>query len=130
MDNFELKVVSEGKDTLLLAMRLAFIEYEKASHWRVDDEKGMILYWSVSDSPFTGKEQIKPFITPLNAEQITEQVWLWLEGADIEKYDGPEPDHDGSNGRGFCLYTEEWGKIGDEDYAFVAIKPTWAMYGK
>ncbi len=44
--------------------------------------------------------------------------------------------HDGSNGKGFRIYTEGWGRINgtsshtSEDYSFGAIKPVYLWFGK
>lgn len=53
-------------------------------------------------------------------------VWYWLESAEYEQ----EPDHDGSNIKGWRLFNEAWGQVFDDPYALVAITPEWALAGK
>jgi hypothetical protein len=57
---------------------------------------------------------------------LTDFVSKWLSQVDY----GTEPDHDGSNGKGWTVWNDSWGRVNGEWQSFVAIKPTWAMYGK
>ena len=43
---------------------------------------------------------------------------------------GNAPDHDGDNGKGWRLYCEGCGYVDNDHYAFAAVQPVWAMYGK
>lgn len=53
-------------------------------------------------------------------------VEKWLKEAKYEN----EPDHDGCNERGWRVFNDAWGRVGDEHGAFVEIQPVWLMYGK
>ena len=54
-------------------------------------------------------------------------VKQWLD--DVAVYP-EEPDHDGSNSKGWRLFNEKWGKVNDEDAAICAIEPEWLWHGK
>jgi hypothetical protein len=92
----------------------------KATHWRADtDPVRLVLAWH--DTPgFT------PLPVPLDAEGAAVFVKAWLAAAEY----GPEFDHDGDNGKSWRIYNESWGHVDGCHYAFVAIEPLWAMYGK
>ena len=63
---------------------------------------------------------------PMTLEQAADFAVGWLEHADY----GREPDHGGDNGKGWRLYCEDWGHVDHDHYAFAAVQPVWAMYGK
>lgn len=107
----------EGKEQLKKAMGL--FPCRKVVGYREDEEKGLIFYWCDSV-----KATKLPF--PMTLEQTADFASGWLEHASY----GSEPDHDGDNGRGWRLYTEDWGHVAGEYQAFMAVKPEWAMYGK
>ncbi len=117
VDNFRIDITSDK--SIGDAMKLAFGGYKHAVGYRIDAEKGMIFYWSIS-------KNMTPFPFKMDAEGAAHFVLRWLKEADY----GQEPDHDGHNGRGWRLYNEDWGHISNEWQAFVAIQPVWAMYGK
>lgn len=123
MDNFHIDIVSNNRKHFETAMEIAFDHApgKKASYYRISKEKGLILYWT----EFKNKEA-QPLPFEMGMKAATDFVWHWLEDAER----GNEPDHDGDNGKGFRIYTENWGKVDDDWQAFVAIKPIWAMYGK
>jgi len=73
-------------------------------------------------------------------ELLVHSLWNWFENfyewSKIE-YNPWEhdADHDGSNEKGFRIYTEDWGRINgvsytSEDYSLAAIKPVYCWYGK
>ena len=117
MDNFRIDITSEGD--LTPAMRIAFGKYRKAKGYSISPEKGLIFYWAEHE-----RAAMLPF--ELDAEAAADFARRWL----AEQNYGTEPDHDGDNGKGWRLYNEAWGHIGNEWQAFVAVKPAWAMYGK
>lgn len=63
---------------------------------------------------------------PMDARAASDLVWNWLQQADY----GTQPDHDGSNGKGWHIFTGAWGHVFDAYQGIAAICPTWAMYGK
>lgn len=125
-DNYHFDISSEGRESFERAMGFAFdgrFSETKARGYRVDPVKGLILYWSVDSARGVG---ITPLPYEMKQKAATEFVWHWLEEQDY----GREPDHDGSNHKGWRVYNEAWNRIGDEWGAFAAIKPEWMMYGK
>lgn len=116
----------------------------KVTHWIGDDSKkscqypcrecggsgtikkreGMVLLWN-EDSVAGVKSSVLPF--PLNAEASVDFLWRYLETALFDE----QPDHDGSNGKGFIVTTGNfWGHVEGSHYAFVGVYPDWQMYGK
>lgn len=92
----------------------------KATHWRDDDDpQRLVLAWH-DDRGFT------PLPAALDVEGVRPFIEAWLRGADY----GPEPDQDGTNRKSWRVYNESCGHVGGSSYAFVAIEPCWAMYGK
>jgi len=87
--------------------------------YSTEGRKKLVLYWRLSD-----KATELPY--PMTLEQAAEFAIGWLEHADY----GQKPDHDGDNKKGWRLYCEDWGFVGDDYYAFAAVEPVWAMYGK
>lgn len=62
-------------------------------------------------------------------------LWYWLHNfKDWNKLELSDWDvnlkHDGSNNKGFRIYTEEWGRVNDDTYSLGAIKPVYTWYGK
>ena len=84
----------------------------------------LILYWSTGVT--VGDSDHVPLPAPMDADQAESFVTAWLDAANY----GPEPDHDGDNGRGHRVYCEDWGHVGNDSRAFVAIEPAWLIYGK
>jgi len=129
-DNAVMTVINLGRKNLLLAMGLAFgsLNRPEVSHYKIDPKHGMILFWDGQD-----KGIALPY--KMNAYQATEFVWGWLEakGPDVMTILGEEPDHDGSNSRGWKLITSDgfWkGHIGEYRYVECAVAPDWLMHGK
>jgi hypothetical protein len=138
MDNFRFDMICEGRETLTKAMELAFTK----------NRQGAVAYVIRPATPaLTGQQydhQNKP-ATPLRL------VFLWSETKDAVKLPfkldpagaadfafrwlaeaeyGREPDHDGSNGKGWRLYNEGWGHVDGQWEAIIAVTPVWACYGK
>lgn len=105
------------------ALEIAFASSPggKASHYKIYDNK-LVFAWHEN----AGKDFI-PFVTPIDKDGAHDVVINWLKHS--AEFDS-QPDHDGDNGRSFRIYCEDWGHIDHNHYAFVAIEPVWAMYGK
>lgn len=62
-------------------------------------------------------------------------LWYWYNNfkewdkLELENWDY-NIKHDGSNSKGFRIYTEDWGRVNDEWYTIGAIKPVYLWYGK
>lgn len=119
MDNFRINITCQGSKYLLQAMQIACQSHTKIVGYSIDPKKGLIFYWTeckdATKLPFT-----------LDVAGAADFAGRWLAEQDY----GGQPDHDGDNGKGWRLYNEDWGRIGSQWEAFVAIKPEWAMYGK
>lgn len=120
MDNFSIDVTSNNDKALLSALEIVFQNNSKAVGYKIKCKHGLVFYWhdDVKDlirlPHKTGPADVLPVI----------KGWL------AEQDYGEEPDHDGSNGKGWRLYNEAWGHVDGESAAFFAVKPEWAMYGK
>lgn len=121
MDNFHVDITAMGREGFKLAMHIAALSWPEATHWRVDEEKGMVLYWTAPNHNLA-----QPLPYKMKGEQLIDFVWNWLVQADY----GHQPDHDGSNSKGWRVYNESWGHVNGEWQTYIAIKPVWAMHGK
>lgn len=119
MDNFKFDMTSQGAETLKTALALFNPPSAKVTGYR-DEKTRLIFYWSNTS------KQATPLPFPMTLAQAADFANGWLEHADY----GHEPDHDGDNGKGWRLYCESWGHVAGDHYAFVAVEPAWAMYGK
>lgn len=142
MDNNRLIVVSKSREDFDLALKLAFRHAWGARGWWIykplpvaEDEynyDGRIGLLGEEDSgPFLVLEQYEhqsmvKFPCNIDCETATEFAWKWLQ----EQEYGDEPDHDGSNSKGFVVFNESWGHVGHSHGAICAIGPAWAMHGK
>lgn len=92
----------------------------------------LILYWHdpgsqlPHDSSVVNATEYHPLPSPMGPAQVVPIVREWLEQVDY----GPKPDFDGTAGKGFILFCNDWGFVGSCHAAFMAIQPKWAMYGK
>lgn len=84
----------------------------------------MILFW---EKDTVRKVQATKLPFALNAKTAVDFLWSWLENATYPE----EPDHDGSNHKGFIVTTGDfWGHIEGSHYTVLAVYPDWQMYGK
>jgi len=144
-DNRLFCVNGKSKKRFELAIRLLMAsEYEKeytATGWYFHKDKGFVLVWSCKEDKaniFTNRLG-QPF--PPTTEELIEILWEWLKSDEAKtvttNVDWEENfDHDGSNGLGWKVYTEEWGHIHSigqdlaDHYSFAAVKPVYLWYGK
>ena len=82
----------------------------------------LILFWSDQSI----NDPINRFPAVMGPAELEPIIKAWL----AERQYPPEPDHDGSNHKGWRVYNEQWGKVNDEWQAFAAIEPVWLEYGK
>lgn len=145
MDNRTLDVVSEGDKALAMALTLIWPNAAggKATHYRTATLAEQVTY---SGNPTTmhhsqlvpspeGKETLillwsaereaQPLPYPLDLEGAIQFVKGWLKNASY----GQKPGHDGDNGFGFRVFTEQWGHVAGYHYGIAGIQPAWAMYG-
>lgn len=124
MDNFRIDVTCRHKENLLLAMKLAFSQHSFAEGYRIDESKKLLIfYWYIPNdkTPHVNKLPFK-----MKYDMATDFALSWLAEQDY----GRQPDHDGDNEKGWRVYNEAWGHVENDSCAFLAITPTWAMYGK
>lgn len=122
--NFRFDVSSDTRKHFDMAMELAFANCAggKAERYKIDSEKGLILSWGGAES---GYEKL---VYKMDLEATKEFVWNWVRSADY--VDKSCWDSEVDRKKGFRVYNEAWGHIGSDHYAFVAIKPTFMLYGK
>lgn len=142
MDNFRIDITAEGQASLLKALEIAFahnapgkkvesyhvVKLESKSYNGIPEslngETALVLRWIKEDKPKVDGPVNLPF--KLDCAGAADFTARWLAEQDY----GKEPDHDGSNGKGWRIWTGGWGHVGDDRYAVCAIMPEWAMYGK
>lgn len=124
MNNRKIFIQSEGKKAFDLAFQLIFDNAPggKATHYLDHPEKGFILLWHED----IGALKL-PF--PMGWEDSANMAWGWLQNQPDKAYKD-FCDHDGDNEKGFRVYNEDWGHVANSHYAFAAVLPIWAWYGK
>jgi hypothetical protein len=134
IDNPAFNVKGEGGEMLLKALELGFYcaGHWKAEGFRIDKKKGLVLYWH--DKSSEGHE-VNKFITPLKPNQVVSQVIAFLESdfineMELEGDDRDLDDCDIDNDLCWRIYTETWGRIDEDDYAFLAITPSYGWISK
>ena len=117
MDGFKVHVRGDKREQFDLAMRLAFSQYEKVTHWIVT-QGWLQLLWH-ADKGAT------PLPSPMKVEQAIPFVWGWWSDQEPQ---GNAPDIDGSVEP--CGFEVE--SLGDDawSYVFVRVRRVWALYGK
>src|ERR1041385_193368 len=109
MDNRVFNVNGKGVETLEKVLDLVFKQKGlNCQAWKVDIEKGMILYWTAE-----GEKDTHLLPTKMTAKEITPTVAKWLESKEsksvmLKGWDGA-CDHDGENEWGWRVYCEDWG---------------------
>ena len=111
-------ITGKSKERLIAAMN--FLENNKASGYYLDKNK-LVYFW-------TDHDLSTKFPVLMSLEACSHIAFEWLkETADY----GKEPDHDGSNSKGWKISIDAWGHIeGFGWQAFVRIEPYWIMCGK
>ena len=139
MDNRHISIQSEGRSAFDLAFQLMFDNCpgKKATHYFEHPKNGLLLLWdedffidtlrSANNSDPRVKANKLPY--PMNWKAASDLAWGWLQNQPEEKYEC-NLDHDGSNGKGFKVYNEDWGHVAESHYAFLGVLPVWAWYGK
>jgi hypothetical protein len=121
MDNFHIDITYEGDEALRNALEIAF-RGSKAEAYAIIPKVGLVFF-AYGYERCQGAAKL-PF--KLDVAGAADFARRWLAEAEY----GSEPDHDGSNGKGWRVYTEHWGRIGDWWGSLCAVQPAWAEYGK
>lgn len=91
---------------------------------KIPPESAMILLWYEAD---VRNIKATPLPFPLTSATVTDFLWSWLQTVEYP----PQPDHDGSNSKGFIVTTGDcWGHIEGCHYTVLAVYPDWQMHGK
>ena len=143
-----LRVVTDTREQLKLGIQILQKRTSKVSHYRtgkdVNGTPYLILMWHEGDGSGRGM----PLLAPMDsAEAIADQIFAWLKGQEY----GQQPDHDGSNSKGFVLTTSApctsrkpnqyhqpdkvWSSYWACDYDrtfydFCVVQPAWIEYHK
>jgi hypothetical protein len=119
-DNFKIDIAWKGP--LLKAMEIAFSNWPGAKSYIIDPKKGLIFCWTDTDSAHA----LVQFPFKMDAKGAADFAERWL----AEQEYGREPDHDGSNGKGWRIYNDQWSRVDGYTYSICAVQPCWMMYGK
>lgn len=142
MDNRIISIQSKGRKSFDLAFQIMFADTwndkkdQVATHYFEHPDKGLIFLWS--DDKFQIKlpdhgdfqtEVASKLLTPLGWKEAADLSWTWLLNQPENKYQD-WIDHDGSMGKGFRIYNEDWGHVAKSHYAILGLVPVYAWYGK
>lgn len=129
MNNKHISVEHVSREAFDLTFNLFFMsEYsnsvgQKATHWIDHPEKGLILLWGEDRHNNSVR-----LMSPLSWKEAADLSWAWLTNLPKDRY--PKyPDIDGTVKKGYVIYNEAWGHV-ISHYAILAVKPSWALYGK
>lgn len=134
LDNPVFNVKGQGRDMLLAALTLGINCVGKYTFkgFRIDNKKGIVLYWADSD-----KEGYQQFMIPSKPEGVVDQIFQAISTINIEisddedvYWDKPHDDDEVDNDLGWRLYTEERGEIDNEWEACLAIVPSYLCLSK
>lgn len=122
-DNAIFNVNGEGLERLKKVLAVTF---ETFAGYRVHERFGLILYSYKC-------ERATMFPVPITPSQAAEMAFKWLDTPEAknipcEGWDS-NADHDGSNEKGWRVYTEDWGHA-DGDWNCVIVRPAYMWYGK
>ena len=116
-------------DTTMFDMRATALEpamqiaFEGHKAWGYKSTKDRLTFaWHENAG-----DGFSPFVTPIDATQAVQIVKNWC--AEVADY-GEEPDNDGSVRKSWRVFCETWGYVDGNFYAFAAVEPYWAEYGK
>lgn len=125
MDNRVISIRSEGREAFDMAVRLLFDNAPsgKASSFYKNKEKGLVIRWGTVQPDATA------LVCSMGWKEVADMAWTWMLSVPDEER-GDRCDHDGSDGKGFHVYCEDWGHVGGDHFAFMAVRPIWAWCGK
>lgn len=118
------------KSTLDLAVRHHRYnnEYRGPAAWLYDEKHGLVLLWHESE------KGAQKFPSEPTLDALTDMAWEWLKSDDAKKVPcidwDTDADHDGHNTKGWRVYCENWGHVGEYRYTMFAVKPAFMWHGK
>lgn len=115
------------------AMRIAFTQHSRATHYRVQDLldadgepcKTLVLMWGTSTSV---ADTFLPLPFSLDNTTSASFVRHWI--LDVVPRPMPTCYTDASIKLGVRVFNEQWGHVARDPYAFIAIQHCWLVYGK
>jgi hypothetical protein len=135
---FYFDVNGESIERLIAVIALRSQTYKGWSFYAPDNR--IVLWQYVSDKDLMNG--VSRFISEMDAEAVAYQVWSWLSSKEVEWDE--EPDHDGSNAKGWRAHVDDvfghcFQKLPEESKrsyagadwgAALAISPLWLEYHK
>ena len=127
-DNLHIDIRAETKANFEKALQIAF-SFHTVRAYDIDKEKGLVLLWSIEPGSLKFPDSYN----------VTEFAWKWLQEEWDEKLENrvacdPEAPAYGSSDvwdeKGFRVYNERWGHVGNYSYAVCAIQPAFIWIGK
>lgn len=128
-DNLRIEFRGRLRSNFNRIMEVAFTFHDKATHFDINPEHGLVLYWT--DCKY--KKSVTSLPYPMDVEQSKAFAWGWLENEwkEPNKTMEKQPDHDGDNEVGFHIHTgDAWGHIDNRWEAWLSIKPDWILLDK
>lgn len=128
-DNRLFRVNGSGPDLLfdVLSLALKTVGQKEFASYYIDPKKGFVFQWLQHDkgNDISGK-------TP---KEVIRMVMDYLDtpsAQDVENGDWENAyrDYDVIDEEGWVVYCEDWGHIGNDHYAIVAVKKAYLWYGK
>lgn len=105
------------------ALEIAFSSAPGGKAWGFKSTKDRLVFaWNSSAG-----DDFVPFVAPINAEQAIDIVRSWC--SEVADY-GTKPGWDGDSKESHRIFCEDWGHVDHNHYAFAAVEPYWAVYGK
>lgn len=129
-DNQHFSVSGETEAGLRATLALAGKMFQThVSGYRAEPDSGrLVLYFSTVLADTHSRKDVQRLPAPVTLEGMTTLIWEWL--ATVPDSQRAEySDHDGSNGRGWRVFVENWGRVGDE-YDTIAVEARWNWFGK
>lgn len=129
-DNRIFHINGSGSKLLLKTLQLAVetAGYKRIDGYRIDDKKGFVLQWYCDDGIKLNSgtcEEVLPLIeTYLETSESNLTEYKKWEAAFDDDY------NDVIDEPGWVVYCEDWGHVGSDYYAIVAIKKAYMWYGK
>lgn len=134
MDNIVFNVKGKNKEKLLPVLQMGFdlLDQKTAQAFRLDESKGLIFYWHDSSSIAA---EVHAFPTPMAPEQLLPVVEEFLvsefaQTISLGEWDRVYEDREVESDAGWRVYTEDWGEVAEDNYAFLAVTPSWCWYSK
>lgn len=114
-----------------LTLGILCVGHYNFTGYRLDDKKGIVLYWA--DSACVGYQK---FMSDSKPDAIVDQVYQAVSTIQVEIENDVHwdreilDDGDIDSSRGWRLYTEQWGQIDDEWQACLAVTPSYLWTSK